>query len=132
MAASRILIVDDEKVIADSLTVIFEKQGYEARAAYSAEQALEIIAQWRPHLAILDIVLPGMNGIDLAMLIQSSYPAISTMLMSGQPATSALVEKAALLGHQFNVRAKPIPIPDMLAAVSHLLGSDRQNGAPTS
>ena len=81
MQSSRILIVDDERVIADSLAAIFERQGYRARAAYSAEEALQIIAQWPPRLAILDVVLPGMNGIDLALLIKSGYPDIAVMLI---------------------------------------------------
>jgi CheY-like chemotaxis protein len=79
MPRSRILIVDDERVIADSLAVIFEKQGYQARAAHSAEQAIEIVSQWHPDLAILDVILPGRNGIDLAILIKSGYPDIAVM-----------------------------------------------------
>ena len=123
MQGSRILIVDDEKVIADSLAAIFERQGYRARAAYSAEEALQIIAQWPPRLAILDVILPGMNGIDLALLIKSGYPDIAVMLISGQLATAELVESAAKLGYQFTIHAKPIPIPDMLANVSQLLAA---------
>ena len=123
MQGSRILIVDDERVIADSLAVIFEKQGYQSRAAYSAEQALEIIAQWPPNLAILDVILPGMNGIDLAILIKSGYPDVAVMLISGQPATAALAESAVERGHRFQIHAKPIPIPDMLANVSLLLAA---------
>ena len=121
MQGSRILIVDDERVIADSLATIFERQGYRARAAYSAEDALEIIAQWPPRLAILDVVLPGMNGIDLAILIKSGYPDIAVMLISGQLATTELVENAAQRGHKLTIHAKPIPIPDLLANVSQLL-----------
>ncbi len=121
MQGSRILIVDDERVIADSLAAIFERQGYRARAAYSAEDALEIIAQWPPHLAVLDVVLPGMNGIDLAILIKSGYPDIAVMLISGQLATTELAEGAAQRGHKLTIHAKPIPIPDLLANVSQLL-----------
>jgi DNA-binding NtrC family response regulator len=123
MQGSRVLIVDDEKVIADSLAAIFEKQGFQARAAYSAEEALEIIAQWPPRLAILDVVLPGMNGIDLALLIKSGYPDIAVMLISGQLATTELAESAAQLGHKLTIHAKPIPIPDLLANVSQLLAT---------
>ena len=123
MQGSRILIVDDEKVIADSLAAIFEKQGFRARAAYSAEQALEIVAQWPPRLAILDVVLPGMNGIDLAILIKSGYPDIAVMLISGQLATAELAESAARQGHKLTIHAKPIPIPDLLANVSQLLAA---------
>ena len=65
----RVLIVDDERTIADTLVLIFSANGYETRASYSAEQALEIIADWLPDLAILDVVLPKMNGVDLAILL---------------------------------------------------------------
>lgn len=54
----KVLVVDEERTIADTLAVIFSQGAYEARAAYSAEQALEIVAQWPPDLAILDVVLP--------------------------------------------------------------------------
>lgn len=123
MQGSRILVVDDEKVIADSLAAIFGNQGYSARAAYSAEQALEIIAQWLPNLAVLDVILPGMNGIDLALMIKSGHPDIAVMLISGQLATTELAESAAQLGHKLTIHAKPIPIPDLLANVSQLLAS---------
>jgi CheY-like chemotaxis protein len=105
------------------LAAIFENQGYAARAAYSAEQALEIVAQWPPRLAILDVILPGMSGIDLAILIKSSYPDVAVMLISGQLATTELAESAAQLGHQLTIHAKPIPIPDLLANVSQLLAA---------
>ncbi len=123
MGGSRILVVDDEKVIADSLATIFEKQGYQSRATYSAERALETIGQWRPNLAILDVILPGMSGIDLAILIKSEYPDVAVVLMSGQPATTALAENAAQLGYPFKIHAKPVPIPDMLSDVSQLLSA---------
>jgi len=103
--------------------VIFEKAGYETRAAYSAEQALEVIARWQPNLAILDVVLPNMSGIDLAILLQSSHPAIAVMLISGHVATAGLITKAAVRGHRFDVHSKPVPIPDFLAHVSKSLAA---------
>jgi CheY-like chemotaxis protein len=121
MPRQKILIVDDERVISDSLAVILEKAGYQTRAVYSAEQALETISGWTPDLAILDVVLPSMTGIDLAILLKSSHPTIAVMLISGQIATGGLIEKAAQLGHQFDVHSKPVPIPDFLAHASQLL-----------
>ena len=59
----RALFVDDEKIIADTLSKIFLDQGhYETRIAYSAEDALDLIADWQPELAILDVVLPKTHG----------------------------------------------------------------------
>ena len=68
----RVLNVDDERTITDTLALIFTGNGYDARKAYSAEQAVDFIAEWRPDLAILDVVLPVMNGIDLATLLRLS------------------------------------------------------------
>ena len=79
----KILIVDDERVIADTLAVILEQRRYESRAAYSAEEALELIATWSPDLAILDVILPRMNGIDLAILLKAEYPTCLVTLFSG-------------------------------------------------
>jgi DNA-binding response OmpR family regulator len=54
----KILIVDDERVITSTLAIIFANAGYDARAASSAEEALELIANWCPDLAFLDVILP--------------------------------------------------------------------------
>jgi DNA-binding NtrC family response regulator len=122
----RILIVDDEVAIADTLALIFKTQHYEARAAYSAERAIEILAEWRPDLSILDVILPEMNGIDRAIVIKSNYPACHVMLFSGHANTAMLLEEAGRKGHQFEVLAKPVHPTLMLERASALLGSTEQ------
>ncbi len=119
----RILIVDDEPSIADTLTLIFRSNGYEARTAYSAEQALELLEEWPPDLSIIDVVLPGMNGIEFAIFLQASYPEIHFLLFSGQPGTSGLLEDAKRKGHLFEILAKPLHPSFMLATVADMLSS---------
>jgi CheY-like chemotaxis protein len=104
----KVLVVDDERTIADTLTLIFSKSGYDTRAAYSAEQALEIVAQWPPDLAIIDVVLPGMNGIDLAIVLRAECPICRLLLFSGQAITTDLLADAATKGHTFEILAKPV------------------------
>jgi CheY-like chemotaxis protein len=119
----RILIVDDELAIADTLQMIFQLQRYEARVAYTAERAAELIAKWQPELAIVDVILPEMNGIDLAIVIKANYPRCHVILFSGHTNTSILLEEAARKGHNFEVLAKPV-LPDlMLERASELLGA---------
>jgi len=122
----RILVVDDERAIADTLALIFRTQHYEARATYSAEGAIELLAEWRPDLAILDVMLPAMNGIDLAIVIKANYPACHVLLFSGNANTAVLLEEAGRKGHQFEVLAKPVHPNLMLERASDLLGSTEE------
>ena len=69
--AKRIFVVDDEKCIADTLAAILRKSGYEASAFYDAQSALAQFESCRPELVISDVVMPGMNGLDMAVLIEN-------------------------------------------------------------
>ena len=116
----RVLIVDDERVIADTLVTIFSAAGYESRAAYSAEGALELIPSWPPHFAIVDVILPGMNGIDFAILLKAITPDCTVQLFSGQLDSSDLLEAARQDGQTFEVLAKPLHPTELLALASVL------------
>jgi CheY-like chemotaxis protein len=117
----QILVVDDEVAIADTLALILQTQRYEARVAYSAERAIEVIAEWRPDLAILDVILPEMNGIDLAIVIKANYPRCHVLLFSGHANTAMLLEEAGKKGHEFEILAKPVHPGLMLERTSALL-----------
>jgi DNA-binding NtrC family response regulator len=115
-----ILIVDDDKAITETLAVIFSKSGYEVQCAHSAEEAIETIAAWEPDLAILDVMLPRMNGIDLAMVLKANRPRCRLVLFSGHGGTQALVEEAAKKGNMFEILAKPVHPLFLLDYVSSL------------
>jgi DNA-binding NtrC family response regulator len=115
-----ILIVDDDPEITESLSAIFLKYGYDVRVAHSAETAIETIAQWEPNLAILDVMLPCMNGIDLAMVMKANRPACHLVLFSGHAGTHELMEEAAKKGNMFEILTKPVHPLFMLDFVSSL------------
>lgn len=117
----KIMVVDDEETIADTLALIFSSNGYDARTAYSAEQALEMLEEWRPDLAVIDVILPGMNGIEFAIFLKASYPDVHFLLFSGQPGTGSLLEEAKKKGHLFEILAKPLHPTFMLATVANML-----------
>lgn len=110
----RILIVDDEKTIADSLAKIFSMAGYDARPVYSAEAARELLREWTPDLAIIDVYLPRMNGIDLAILLKAECPECRLILFSGRTESGSMVEAAAPLGFGFEILAKPVHPTELL------------------
>lgn len=113
--------MDDEPEVVDSLAAILAKHEYEVRVAATAEAAIETVAVWSPDLAVVDVVLPVMNGIDLAMVIRESHPHCRIVLFSGQQTTQSLLEEAAQRGHLFEILAKPVHPMFMLDYVSSRL-----------
>jgi DNA-binding response OmpR family regulator len=119
----KILIVDDEAKVAETLELIFSTRGYDVRTAASAEEAIEILAEWRPELAIVDVMLPRMNGIDFGIALKSNYPNCVVLLLSGHPGTAELLDVARERGHNFDILAKPLHPAFILDTVSSLLPS---------
>jgi len=119
----KVLVIDDEVNVSNTLALIFTKEEYEAWVAYSAEEAIEVISLWRPDLAIVDVMLPGMNGIDFALVLKANYPDCRVLLFSGEQGTSDLLTKAATEGNIFEILAKPVPPAHMLEAAAGLLGN---------
>jgi len=111
----RILVADDERVIADTLAMILNQSGFEARAVYSGEGALELAESFQPDMLISDVIMADLNGIDAAIRIRAVLPQIKILLFSGQAATADLLEKARNEGYEFDILAKPVHPQDLLA-----------------
>lgn len=116
-----ILVVDDEKVIADTLSVILSNSGFDTFTAYEGPTALGLALELAPDLLISDVVMPGMSGIDLAITLADAVPQCKVLLFSGQAATVDLLEEARRSGHNFTTLTKPIHPTDMLRRVSECL-----------
>jgi len=104
----RILIVDDEKTIADTLATVFKLKGHDAIAAYSAEAAVEAVETFEPDIVLSDVIMGRMTGVDLAIYLSRARPDVKVILFSGQAATASLLDEAHKKGHDFRLLAKPI------------------------
>ena len=111
----KVLVADDEQVIANTLAIILNQAGFEARAVYSGENALESIETFSPNMLISDVIMTGMTGIEAAIQIREKLPQCKILLFSGQAATADLLEKARSQGHEFEILAKPVHPTDLLA-----------------
>src|SRR5437764_10074652 len=109
-----VLIVDDEHLIADTLAEILNDSGnFVAVAVYDGASALEQVRNTGLDILITDVVMPEMNGIELAKAIKSMYPKTRIVLLSGQAQTRDLIQQAEHEGYGFELWAKPIH-PDIL------------------
>jgi CheY-like chemotaxis protein len=104
----KVLVVDDEKLIADTITEILKRSGFNAIGAYSGEQALQIAHRFSPDYLLADVLMPFMNGVELAITIRKISAATRILLFSGHANSADLLNEARLRGHQFEVVAKPI------------------------
>jgi CheY-like chemotaxis protein len=111
----KVLVADDERVIADTLAMILNQSGFQARAVYSGEKALELAPTFQPDMLISDVIMADLNGIDAAIRIRELLPAIKILLFSGQAATADLLEKAHAQGYDFEILAKPVHPQDLLS-----------------
>ncbi len=114
-----ILVVDDEESICQSLQGILTDEGYEVRTAGSSEDALRIIEEDLPDLILLDIWLPGMDGLEALKIIKSDYPQVPVIMMSGHGTIETAV-KATKLG-AFDFIEKPISLEKMVLLVNHAI-----------
>ncbi|MGH9534367.1 MAG: response regulator transcription factor [Terriglobales bacterium] len=122
MAANRVkvLVVDDEKTLTDSIVLILRARGVIAMGAYDGQTGLEDARRWRPDLILLDVLLPDANGIDIALQLRHELPHSQLLLMSGQATTVDLLERAQQQGHDFEIWAKPFAPEELLQRVEQV------------
>jgi DNA-binding response OmpR family regulator len=111
----RVLVADDESLIADSLRAILDKNGFDAIVAYDGEAAVDAAHAWRPDIFLGDVMMPRMNGIEAAVIIRAMLPECRVILFSGAATTADLQRDARIRGHSFEVLGKPIHPAELLA-----------------
>ena len=104
----RILVVDDEVLIADTIVQILNRNGFVAEAAYSGEQAIEMAARSCPELVLSDVLMPRIDGVEAAIEISKLCPDTRIVLFSGQAATLEILSRAKERGYDFELLPKPI------------------------
>jgi CheY-like chemotaxis protein len=126
MTAARILIVDDERMIADTLSVIFRHAGYETFTAYNGLLGLDAARSLLPNLVLSDVLMPGLDGVAMAMEIRNSLPDVEVLLFSGQAATMELLREAESKGFHFEIMLKPVHPDEVIRKVASALAAHGQ------
>ena len=104
----RILVADDDSVIASTLAQILRLSGYETDTVSSGEEAVSTAAKRKPDILITDVVMGGITGIEAAIRILDFIPACRVILISGQANTADHLARACRNGHQLEILPKPV------------------------
>ena len=116
-----VLVVDDDPIIADTVSKILSKSGFATLTAYDGISALELAKQFRPQLLISDVEMPRMTGVETAIAVTEMNPECKVLLFCWQAATVDLLEKAREDGYDFSILDKPIHPTQLLRRVSECL-----------
>ncbi|HJS99066.1 MAG TPA: response regulator [Terriglobales bacterium] len=117
-AQLKVLIADDEILIADTLGMILRQGGYDCQVAYSGRTALSKSFDFQPALLISDVIMPDMNGVEVAIRVREVLPSCEVLLLTGQAAAVDLMQRARAEGHDFDILNKPIHPDELLRWVS--------------
>lgn len=115
MAAIRVLLVDDEEQFLATTKVLLDKRGIETLTAASGMEALRILQERPVDVVILDVKMPGMDGVEVLRMIKQQGYLVEVIMLTGHAAVDSAVEGLKL--GAFDYVMKPCDIPDLLAKV---------------
>lgn len=104
----KVLVVDDEHLVADTITEILELYNFRAFAAYGGRSALELARKIEPDYLLTDVKMPEINGVELAIAVKNLLPSTKIFLFSGHAGVSRILSEARQQGHEFELVVKPI------------------------
>jgi CheY-like chemotaxis protein len=104
----KVLVVDDEELITETLREILRRAGFDVQIASDGWAALELVPTFRPHYLLTDVLMPRMNGVELAIAVRKIFPDTRIILFSGQAGISEILLNGQRQGYQFELLPKPM------------------------
>ncbi|MBB2917524.1 PAS domain-containing hybrid sensor histidine kinase/response regulator [Cupriavidus alkaliphilus] len=124
LQVQRILLVDDNRDAADSLAMLLEMCGHEVTIAYDGSEALHVAPRCRPHIALIDLAMPGMDGFEVVRAMRGVAGTESTRFVAltgfGQPADRQHTEAAGFDAHL----VKPVELETLFGTIARLRQPD--------
>jgi two-component system response regulator AtoC len=118
-AAYRVLVIDDDPGVRDYLEALVSRQGYDVSAAAGGEEALRLLDEVRPDVVTLDVVLPGMDGLETLKQLKQRLPDVPVIMLSGHGQARTIVEAMKLGASDF--LRKPFEVEELELAFQKAL-----------
>ncbi|MFN8160015.1 MAG: response regulator transcription factor [Solirubrobacterales bacterium] len=116
---SRVLVVDDEPNIAEVVAMALRYEGYEVRTAAEGREALEEVREFRPALVVLDVMLPGIDGFEVARRLSERGSGIPIVFLTARDTTEDRVRGLTIGGDDY--LTKPFSVEELLARIRNVL-----------
>jgi two-component system nitrogen regulation response regulator NtrX len=123
MSNEIVLIVDDEESVRNSLAGVMKDEGYEVVAAASGKEGIDLLNETQPSLALLDIAMPGMDGIETLQRIREIRPDMPVIMVTGHGTIETAVKTTKIGAYDFIV--KPPELEHLTLVVKHGLEEAR-------
>jgi two-component system, OmpR family, response regulator len=120
----RVLVVDDEPSIVDVISMALRYHGFGVQAAGSGKEALDQVRRWRPHVMVLDVMLPDMEGFEVARRLSAEHADVPILFLSARDTTADKVRGLTTGGDDYVT--KPFSLEELIARLRNIL---RRNGA---
>ena len=119
-----VLIAEDEETIVESLAFLMEKEGFNVRIATNGQSAIDMISQYRPDMVLLDVMMPGRDGFDVARTVRANSRTQHIPIMMLTARTREIDRRKGLELGVDDFVTKPFSTRDVVARVKALLSND--------
>ena len=120
----RILVVDDDKLVADTLNLIFLANGFESEARYSAADAMARAREFDPQLVLCDVTMPDETGLQMAEKMMQELPKTRMLMLTAYTSNNAKVDaESQRIGFPIKLLNKPCRPEDLLREARNLLSA---------
>jgi CheY-like chemotaxis protein len=113
-SSPRVLVVDDEVVIADTMALILRRSGFDCQVAYDGSSGIDLARNWNPNILLCDVYMPQFSGVDIAIQLRTLLPQCRIFLISGRADVDDLLRDARANGFHFDLLVKPVHPAELL------------------